>query len=318
MPIVPPRKRKRPSKAGQRESNVQAFSVREFFAEFPNDDACLVRIMEVRYGLRHVCRKCGKDLTFHKLTNRKAFACSHCGDNLYPCAGTIFQDSRTPLQTWFYAIYLFIATRHGVSGKEMQRTLGVTYKSAYRIGMQIRDLMGKVDSFQVLKGHVEIDETYFGGYRPRSQGGKDAKTIIMGMKERGGRIETKIIPNVQTATLRPIVLDSVEKGSTVSTDELAAYKLLKSDGYVHGAVDHSRGEYAWKDHATGTTFRPTEPSRFGSCSRTQSTERISISARSILIGISASSLSARISVRCGTRCLIFWWRRFDKLPSRMS
>src|SRR5580693_3217111 len=164
MPIVPPRKRKRHSKAGQRESNVQAYSVREFFAEFPNDDACLTRVMEVRNGLRHVCRKCGKDSTFHKLTNRKAFACSHCGDNLYPCAGTIFQDSRTPLQTWFYAIYLFIATRHGVSGKELQRTLGVTYKCAYRIGMQIRDLMGKVDSFQVLKGHVEIDETYRAGF----------------------------------------------------------------------------------------------------------------------------------------------------------
>ena len=80
----------------------------------------------------------------------------------------------------------------------MQRTLGVTYKTAYRIGMQVLTEWGKVDSFQVLKGHVEIDETYFGGYRPRSQGGKDAKTIIMGMKERGGRIETKIIPNVQT------------------------------------------------------------------------------------------------------------------------
>ena len=154
MPIVPPRKRRRPSKKGQKESNVQAYSVREFFAEFPNDDACLTRIMEVRFGLRHVCRKCGKDSTFHKLTNRKAFACSHCGDNLYPCAGTIFQDSRTPLQTWFYAIYLFIATRHGLSGKELQRTLGVTYKTAYRIGMQIRDLMGKVDSWTVLStGH---------------------------------------------------------------------------------------------------------------------------------------------------------------------
>ena len=80
MPIVPPRKRKRPTTAGQRESNVQAYSVREFFAEFPNDDACLMRVMEVRYGMRHVCRKCGKDSTFHKLTNRKAFACSHCGD----------------------------------------------------------------------------------------------------------------------------------------------------------------------------------------------------------------------------------------------
>jgi transposase len=248
------RKRNRPSKAGQKESNVQPFSVREFFAEFPDDDACLTRVMQVRYGLRHVCGKCGKDSTFHKLTGRRAFACSHCGDNLYPCAGTIFQDSRTPLQTWFYAIYLFIATRHGVSGKETQRTLGVTYKTAYRIGMQIRDLMGKVDTFQVLKGHVEIDETYFGGYRPRSQGGKEAKTIIMGMKERGGRIETQIIPDVKTSTLRPIVLESVEKGATVSTDELAAYNLLKRDGYNHGSVDHSRGEYAWTDRVSGTTF----------------------------------------------------------------
>ncbi len=124
----------------------------------------------------------------------------------------------------------------------MQRTLGVTYKTAWRIGHKIRDLMGKVDSFQVLKGHIEIDETYFGGYRPRSQGGKEApnKSIIMGMKERGGRIETKVIQNVKTSTMRPIVLESVEKGSTVSTDELSAYNLLKSDGYFHGAVDHSR------------------------------------------------------------------------------
>jgi transposase-like protein/ribosomal protein L37AE/L43A len=235
------RKRKRPSQAGQQVSNVQPFSVREFFAEFPNDDACLVRVMQARHGLRHVCRVCGKESTFHKLAERRAFSCSHCGDHVYPCAGTIFQDSHTPLQTWFYAIYLFIATRHGVSGKEMQRTLGVTYKTAWRIGHQIRDLMGKVDRFQALKGHVEIDETYYGGRRAMSEK-MENKSIIMGMKERGGRVETKVIPDVKTATLRPIVLESVEKGSTVSTDELAAYNLLKRDGYIHGAVDHSRKE----------------------------------------------------------------------------
>ncbi len=136
-----PRKRKRPSKAGQKESSVQSYSVREFFAEFPTDDACLIRVMEVRYGLRHVCGKCKTGATFHKITGRRAFACAACGDHIYPCAGTIFEDSRTPMQTWFYAIYLFIATRHGVSAKELQRTLGVTYKTAWRIGHQIRDMM---------------------------------------------------------------------------------------------------------------------------------------------------------------------------------
>jgi hypothetical protein len=136
------RKRIRPSQAGSKVSNVQPFSLREFFAEFPNDDACLMRVMEVRYGLHHVCAKCGKDSTFHKLAERRAFSCAHCGNHVYPCAETILQDSRTSLQSWFYAIYLFIVTRHGVSGKELQRALGVTYKTAWRMGQQIRKLMG--------------------------------------------------------------------------------------------------------------------------------------------------------------------------------
>ncbi|MGD0640409.1 MAG: IS1595 family transposase [Roseiarcus sp.] len=249
-----PRKRIRPSQVGQKPSAVQAFSVKDFFAEFSSDDVCLTRIMEVRYGLRHVCGKCGKDSTFHKLADRRAFSCSHCGDHVYPCAGTIFQDSRTSLQTWFYAIYLFVATRHGVSGKEMQRTLGVTYKTAWRMGHQIRDLMGKVDNFKILKGHVEIDEAFFGGKRTQAEGGREAKTIIVGMKERGGRVETKIVPDVRKVTLRGVVLDHVEKGATVSTDELSSYNLLKADGYVHGAVDHSRKEWAWTDHVTGIKF----------------------------------------------------------------
>lgn len=77
------------------------------------------------------------------------------------------------------------------------------------------------------------------------------KAIILGMKERGGRIETRIVSDVKTAALRPVVLESVQKGSTVSTDELAAYNLLKNDGYNHGAVDHSRKEWSWTDRVTG-------------------------------------------------------------------
>src|SRR5881394_3849026 len=117
------------------------FTVREFFKRFPDDAACLQHVMEVRYGLRHTCGKCGVvDATFHRMAKRPAFACAHCGHHVYPCAGTVFQDTRTPLTMWFYAIYLFVTTRHGVSGKELQRQLGVTYKTAYRIGIQIRKL----------------------------------------------------------------------------------------------------------------------------------------------------------------------------------
>ncbi|PZR92474.1 MAG: IS1595 family transposase, partial [Hyphomicrobiales bacterium] len=243
------RKRKRPSQAGSKVSNVQPFSVREFFAEFPNEDACLTRVMEVRYGLRHVCGKCGNESTFHKLTERRAFSCAACGDHVYPCAGTVFQDSRTSLQVWFYAIYLFITTRHGVSGKEMQRTLGVTYKTAWRIGHQIRSLMEKADAFEVLKGHVELDEAYVGGHRPGKRGrGAEGKTIVMGLKERGGKIATQTISDVKKKTLRGVVLDNVEPGSIVSTDELMSYGLLTGDGYKHGAVEHGAKEWAYYDY----------------------------------------------------------------------
>ena len=247
------RKRKRPSQAGQNVSGVQAYSVRDFFAEFPNDEACLNRIMAVRFGARHVCDRCGKLATFHKLSERKAFSCSQCGAHVYPCAGTIFQDSRTPLQTWFYAIYLFIATRHGVSGKELQRTLGVTYKTAWRMGQQIRDLMAKADGFEMLQGHVEADEAFIGGKHHGAGRGRgyDNKTAVLGIKERGGRIHTEVIPDTKKVTLRAIVNETVEKGSTVSTDELNSYGLLKGDGYMHGAVDHSRKEWAWTDRVSG-------------------------------------------------------------------
>jgi transposase-like protein len=226
-----------------------AFSVREFFKRFPDDDACLTHVMDVRFGLRHVCRACGVEATFHKMTERKAFACAACGDHVYPCAGTIFQDSRTPLQSWFYAIYLFVATRHGVSGKELQRVLGVTYKTAWRMGQQIRILMSKADGFDVLKGHVELDEAYVGGKRSGKRGrGAAGKTIVMGLKEREGRMTTEVIPDVKKDTLRDVVLENVEPGTIVSTDELYSYGLLEGDGYKHGTVKHGANEWAYYDY----------------------------------------------------------------------
>jgi transposase len=245
--------RKRESQAGTRISNVQPFSVRQFFARFPNDEACLEHIMSVRHGLRHTCRKCGVvDATFHRLAKRPAYACAHCGDHVYPCAGTVFQDSKTPLTVWFYAIYLFVTTRHGVSGKELQRQLGVTYKTAYRMGMQIRKLIGSVDEFVALKGHVEVDETLVGGRIGRRDGNpRDNKTIVMGLKERGGRMVTEIIPDVSMATLRGVVLMTVQPETIVSTDEAKGYGLLTGYGYEHGRVNHNQDEWARTDPETG-------------------------------------------------------------------
>ena len=225
-------------------SKVQPLSVREFFKRFPDDAACLEHVMSVRYGLRHPCDKCLNVSTFHRLAERRAYSCAACGHHVYPCAGTIFEDSRTPLQIWFYATYLFIATRHGVSGKELQRTLGVTYKTAWRIGQKVRELMAKAEGFEVLKGHVEVDEAYVGGRRPGRPGrGAAGKTVVVGMKERDGKVRDQTVPDASKKSLRGVVTENVEPGSIVSTDEWVSYGLLRGDGYEHGVVRHGAKEY---------------------------------------------------------------------------
>lgn len=235
------------------------FSVREFFQRFPDEDACLEHIMQVRFGgTRFDCPKCETvGATFHKLQKRRTYVCSACGHHVNPTANTILHDTRTPLVSWFYAMYLFCTTRHGVSGKELQRQLGVTYKTAYRIGQQIRDLTMKAQSFDaLLAGHVELDEAYVGGRKSGGKRGRGApgKTIVMGLAERGGKTKAVVIPNVKKDTLRDVVLDNVEPGSVVSTDELMSYGLLTGDGYEHGRVSHGKGEYAVYDYRSGNTF----------------------------------------------------------------
>lgn len=222
-------------------------TVRQFFTRFPDEDACITHLMNVRFGLRHVCRACGKESTFHKLHDRRAFSCAHCGNHLYPAAGTVIEDSRTALQLWFYAIYLFVTTRHGVSAKELQRILGVTYKTAHRMGHKIRELMDDAEAVRVLQGHVEADEAYIGGYRRGGRGrslGPGGKTVVLGLKQRGGNIAAEVIPNVKMPTLREAVMRRVAPGSIVSTDELLSYGLLKKDGYTHGSVKHRIKEWA--------------------------------------------------------------------------
>ncbi len=232
-------------------SVCQPFPVREFFARFPNEEACLVHLMNVRFGgTKMDCPECGAEGEFYKLRERRVYACPHCRFQIAPTANTIFHDTRTPLVSWFYAIYLFVVTRHGVSGKELQRQLGVTYKTAYRIGMQIRKLIGSVDEFKALQGHVELDETFVGGKAKRPNIYAN-KTIVMGLKERGGVMRTEIIPDTTTKTLRRVVLENIQPKTVVSTDEWPAYKLLTGADYQHGSVNHSKDEWAKVDPETG-------------------------------------------------------------------
>lgn len=168
-------------------------NVREFFKQFPGDDACLKHLFEVRFGQGHTCPKCKREARWYPIQAERAFSCQWCGHHIHPTVGTLFEKSRTPLQLWFYAIFLFTNTRHGVPAKELQRQLGVTYKCAHRMGHMIRNHMAEIDGEDPLGGegkHVEIDETLVGGYQRRSKRGRggDNKTVVFGMLERDGEV----------------------------------------------------------------------------------------------------------------------------------
>ncbi len=147
--------------------------------------------MEVNYGGTEItCPACGVEKAqFHAMNSRKAFACQECGHHIYPCAGTIFHKSRTPLTKWFFAMYLMTSTRSGVAAKELERALGVTYKCAWRMAHELRKLMASADYSGPLGGegkHVEIDETLIGGVAEGHANRNKNKTIIFGMVERDG------------------------------------------------------------------------------------------------------------------------------------
>lgn len=224
---------------------VKTLNVQEFFKMFPDDDTCLAHLMERRYGgTQLTCVKCGKTGNFTKLSSMPAYSCPWCGDHIHPMVGTPFERSSTPLQKWFYAMYLFTTSRHGVPAKELQRQLGVTYKTAWRIGHEIRKYMGKVDGNGKLGGTVEADETYIGGTKRGSKkAGRGAlgKTIVLGMAERGGSLMTKVIPNAKKATIRPLMLENIKRGSNVHTDEWVAYEGLRC--FKHETINHGQKEY---------------------------------------------------------------------------
>jgi transposase-like protein len=214
---------------------AKALTVQDLTKMFPDNDSCLAHLMHTRFGEQLVCPKCGKHGKFHRIRKKPAYECQWCGHYIYPMAGTPFENSRTPLPKWFYAIYLFTTSRHGVPARELQRQLGVTYKTAWRMGHEIRKYMAKVDGDDGLSGHVEIDETYVGGRREGGKRGRGApgKTIVFGMLQCAGNVMTHVVPSVKRKTPYPLIQGKIAECTTISSDELLSYATLRELGYAH-------------------------------------------------------------------------------------
>ncbi|MEI6486538.1 MAG: IS1595 family transposase [Sphingomonadales bacterium] len=239
---------------------TKPLTTREFFKQFPDDETCLNHLFEVRFGQGHTCPKCERPSNWYRIKAERAYSCQWCGHHLHPTVGTPFEQTRTPLQLWFYAIHLFTTTRHGVSAKELQRQLGVTYKTAWRIGHEIRLHMAAVDGDEPIGGagtEVEIDETLIGGsVQGKGSGYKANKTPVVGMVERGGKIVAKVVASRRTGPMLALINENVLPGTTINTDEFGSYQKLDACGFNHITVNHKAGQYV--DAKTGATVNGIE------------------------------------------------------------
>lgn len=136
------------------------YSIKDLRTEFPSEDACLAHLFKSKYPYA---------TGYYRIKKRKAY-CNSKGHTIYPLKGTIFEKSKTPLALWFYALFLFSSSKHGVSAAELSRQLGVSYKCAFRMCQKIRGLMQQ--GTEQLSGIVEADETYIGGRARLSTWGK--------------------------------------------------------------------------------------------------------------------------------------------------
>lgn len=228
------------------------FTIKEFNKQYPNDDVCLNEIFQARFGDIKECPKCKKETKFNRIAARKCYCCQFCGFQLHPVANTIFHKSTTSLTSWFYAIYLFSTSKNGVSAMELQRQLGCTYKTAWRMAKQIRQLFA--ENKDALSGIVELDEMYVGGKGGNNKRGRGSenKTSVFGMVERKGNIRTRVTVDTKRKTVMSLIRKHVAIGTEIMTDEYLPYKSLTKEGYIHQTVTHSAKEYVRGNVHTNT------------------------------------------------------------------
>lgn len=202
---------------------------------YPDDAACLDALFAERWAQGEPCPGCMRPTVLYRLKSRPAYSCKWCGWQLSILKGTIFHKSHVGLRDWFLAIYLFSASKQGMSAKELQRHLGHNYKTCWRMCRQVRLLFAEEPKGK-LSGTVEADESWFGH--------EGKKVPVAGLLERGGDIRLKVVTDTDSSTLVPYVRKNVEEGSVLSTDQHLPYRRVTRHGYGHISVNHSKWQWA--------------------------------------------------------------------------
>ncbi len=235
----------------------------ELLNYFKEEQICRNYLEQIRWSDKIVCPHCGHEkcfkfkdgMTYHekcfKFKDGMTYRCSGCKKDFSVRTGTIFGDSRIPLQKWFAAIYLITSHKKGISSIQLHKDLGITQKTAWFLLHRIRKAFGILDESQ-LSGIVEADETFIGGNEKNKHKSKKTensqgrsmktKTAVAGIIERGGKIRAKQVKNTNGYNLKPFIFKNVAFGSQVNTDEWGGYNGLAAN-FFHKRINHLEGEY---------------------------------------------------------------------------
>jgi transposase-like protein len=230
----------------------------ELLKKYGSDDKARSFLENIRWPNGAICPRC-KTKQDHKITAHKesehgarkgVYFCSKCRQQFTVTVGTIMESSHIPLGTWLAAIFLICASKKAISSKQLERMLGITYKSAWFMSHRIRHAMEDT-SMEKLAGIIEADEAYIGG-KPRKLAkrkfhgrGTAGKTPVVVLVERDGRAKTKVMPDVNRINLREVMRKNIDVNSKIMSDDSPLYNNIGV--YFNGrhhSVNHSKWEYA--------------------------------------------------------------------------
>jgi transposase-like protein len=172
--------------------------------------------------------------------------CGACRKQFTVTVGTIFEDSHLPISKWLMAIFILCSSKKSISALQLSRMLKITYKASWFMAHRIRYAMGQeMPLYRLLKGIVEVDETFIGGKNER-RFKMSSKTPVMALIEQNGQMRTRIVPSVSHKNIGNALRDCVSKDAVICTDEWTAYRKAAKDYKAHHAVNHSKFEYVLK------------------------------------------------------------------------